>query len=278
MTIYFFKILKNTFRAIINKIQDVRMAESAAALAYYLTLATFPALISLVAILAYLPIPGLENNIVNTISSTVPGNSGEVLINILKEVISEKKPSILSFGFLAALWFSSSGMEALINQLNHSFKVKEVRSFARRRLVAIGLTLIYVFALILVTVVTVLGKKLNFFVHDLFGFSYMAKTTFFLIKYVIGFSFLLLLFSSVYYLAPSQKQEFKFISIGSCFSSIALVLAAIGFNFYISNLASYNQIYGSIGGVIIYMLWLYITGFILLFGAEINAFLNPCPD
>lgn len=278
MAIICFKNVKKSLTAIINKIVEVRMAESAAALAYYLTLATFPALISLVAIIAYLPIDGLEKNIVHLISNSVPGNSGLVIIEILKEVLSEKKPSLLSFGFFAAIWFSSSGMEAIINQLNYSFKVKELRSLGRRRLVAVGLTLIYVFSLIVVTLFTILGQKLNFIILDFFGFSYLAKTTYFIIKYFIGFGFLLLMFSSIFYFAPAQKQVFKFISAGSCFSSIVLVIAAIGFNFYISNLASYNEIYGSIGGVIVYMLWLYITGFILLLGAEINAFLSPCPD
>ncbi len=269
-----FSKTKNFAFSAISKIQEERIAESSAALSFYLTLATFPALISLIAILAFLPIDGLEQNLLSLITQNIPGNAGDFLIKVIKEVLTEKKPTLLSFGFFATIWISSSGMTALINQLNFAFKVKENRGFTHKRIVSVGLTLIYVLALIFISFVIILGEKINLYIHITLGFSYLANTIFFILKYIFGFFVLLLTFSSIFCLAPSHRQKFNLFSFGSIFSSLTLVLASVGFNFYISNFASYNEIYGSLGGIIIYMLWLYIAGYILLLGAEINAAIN----
>lgn len=254
-----------------HKIMDNRIDESAAALAFYLTLATFPALIALIAILAYMPLFDLEKQIVQMISENIPGNAGIYIINTIQEVLREKKPTLLSFGFITALWLASSGMTSIISQLNYSFRSTTNRGFVHRRGVAIGLTLIYVLVLVFLSVLILVGRRLNFFILDYFGLSDFAKTTFFVLKYIIGFLFLIFSFSTIYYLAPGQKQKYRFSSLGAVLGSFALVLATVGFNFYISNFANYNQIYGSLGGIIIYMFWLYISGYILLIGAEINS-------
>lgn len=254
-----------------HKIMDNRIDESAAALAFYLTLATFPALIALIAILAYMPLFDLEKQIVQIISENIPGNAGVYIINTIQEVLREKKPTLLSFGFITALWLASSGMTSVINQLSYSFRSTNRRGFFHQRGVAIGLTLIYVLVLVFLSIFILLGRRLNFFILDYFGLGDFAKTTFYILKYVIGFVFLIFSFSTIYYLAPWQKQRFRFASLGSLLGALTLVFATVGFNFYITNFANYNQIYGSLGGIIIYMFWLYISGYILLLGAEINS-------
>ncbi len=274
-----FKTKKNPFlknislfgQSSLKLIDEKRINESAAALAFYLTLATFPALIALLAILAYLPIQDIEKNLILTITQNIPGNAGEVVIKIIQEVLNEKKPTLLSFGFLTALWLASSGMIALINQLNFSFNTTKRRHYFYKRLVSMGLTLIYVLALVILSVLILLSQRINLLFLDFLGLSEHSKIIFYFFKFGLGFAFLLFSFSSIYYLAPSESQKFRFFSLGGVLGAIAMVIATIGFNYYIANFANYNEIYGSLGGIIIYMFWLYISGFILLVGAEINA-------
>lgn len=254
-----------------EKINENRIDVGAASLAFYLTLATLPALISLIAILAYLPIEGLERTIIHSIAENAPGNAGTYLIKIVTEVLNKKEPTLVSLGFITTLWLSSSGMSAILNQMNFSFGVTTTRNFAYQRLVSLGITLIYVGVLVVLATLIIVGRKLNALVLDYFGLSYYSQVTYFIIKYGFGLIALLLSFALIYYLGPRKQQRFRVFSLGGLFGSLALVMATLGFDFYISNFAAYNEIYGSLGGIIIYMFWLYISGFILLLGAEINA-------
>lgn len=250
-----------------------RSLDGAAALAFYLSLATFPALICLIAILPYLPISGLETFVTNLlIQKENSGSETWVWVEIAQEVLTVKRPKLLSFSFIFAIWATSSGMVAVMDQLNIVFNVRENRSLIRQRLVAIGLTMIYYGILLLVASTIIVGKKFNIAVLDFLGLSTYSTFTFGLFKYLCGYAFLIFALSFMYYLAPNIKQEFVFLSVGSLFGVNIIILASYIFNIYIYNIATYNEIYGSLGGMIVYMLWLYIIGFVLLIGAELNYF------
>lgn len=254
-----------------QKIVDDRVEEGSAALAFYLTLATFPAVISLIAILPFLPIPGLEQIITQSIAANIPGNAGNLIVDITREILSEKKPSLLSIGFISAVWVASSGMSAIMNQLNIVFAVTDRRSFIHKRLIAINLTAIYVLIFIVFSTTMILGQDFLEFALSTLNLSIYQSSILYFINHILGYALLLFAFSFIYYFAPGGKQKFKLFSIGSVFASTMITVAALIFNYYISNFSSYNQVYGSLGGIIIYMLWLYITGYVLLIGAVLNA-------
>ncbi len=261
---------KNVCLKLYAKLNSDNVLDSAAVLAYYLTLATIPALISLIAILAYVPTGDLQSNIIDTVLKNLPGQAGQMIVSAINDVLTNKKPSVLSISFLTALWATSSGMLAIMNQLNIVKAVKETRSIAKSRLVAVGLTLIYVTLYIFITLVLIFSSKFNVFILETLQLTSYSETIISIVKYCISFMLVNLMFSSIYYLAPNSKSKFVLITRGSVIATFILIMSTNIFNIYITNFSNYNQVYGSLGGIIMYMLWLYIYGFILLLGAEID--------
>lgn len=263
--------IKRFAKITFKEIQNDRVSEGSAALAYYLTLASFPALISIIALIAYLPTESLDKFIFDAIRSNVPGSAGDFFMKTAKEVLDAHRPALLSGGFVAALWASSSGMCSVMNQLNVAYDLKESRGLILQRLVAIGLTLIYVVCLLTGSFLAVKSRGL-FSILDLWSESYLlfsyAITA---VRYLIAYSILLASLASLYYLAPNTKLPFRFITPGSLVGATLIIVAALSFDYYISNFGSYNKTYGSIGGIIVFMVWVYIASFVILVGAEINA-------
>ena len=259
------------FKTLFEEIQDDQVATGGAALAFYLTLAILPALISCIALLAYLPVQGIEDLIFSNIERYMPGEIGSLLSEVLNEAITNKKPGLVSSGFIGALWATSSGMGATVNQINVVYDVSNKRSIFKHRLVAISMTIVYLALVVLASTIIILAQNSEYSLLKILPDS--STLSFFedLLSYLAAYAILLFSFGSMYYFAPNAKLKFKFITPGSFAGATILILAAIGFDYYISNFASYDKTYGSIAGFIILMLWLYVTGFVLLLGAEINS-------
>ena len=249
-----------------------RVVDGAAVISYYATLATFPALITLIALLTILPIDGLEDFIFNIINQSVPGDTGNLIKKVIGEVLSTKQTAVASFGFLGSLWAASSGMVAVIDQLNFAYNIKETRSYVNKRFLAIVLTVFYMLMMIMASVAILTGSRLLEYsgVHELVFLS-RDSIVLDLIRYVLVYSILLLSFASIYYLAPNSKQKFKYVTPGSLIGTTVIIITTLGFDYYVSNITDYNKTYGSLGGVMAYMLWIYISGFVLLLSAEING-------
>lgn len=155
----FFADTKFFFKTLISEIQDDQVATGGAALAFYLTLAILPALISCIALLAYMPIEGIEELIFANIKRYMPGEIGLLLREVLNEAISNKKPGLISTGFVGALWATSSGMGATINQLNVVYDISEQRSLFKHRLLSIGMTIVYLMAVIIASSIIVVAQN-----------------------------------------------------------------------------------------------------------------------
>lgn len=241
----------------------------AAALSYYLLLATFPAAIALLSVISFLPIENIEGLFLEFVRSGMPGSSGEDIANNLQKIISKKSAGMLSFGFLAAFWAASSGMSAIIQQLNVSYDVEESESFLKVRLRALALILAYILLIGLSVYAALYGTDvLNAYLP-----SYKILQVYFVtfLNYLFSILITLLALAVLYYVGPKGKRKFEYITPGSLSGAVLLTLATICFDFYVSNFGNYQSTYGSLGGIIAYMLWLYIAGFIILFGAQINS-------
>jgi membrane protein len=265
---------RNFLESLVLKVQEDRTPDGAAVLAYYLTLATFPAITTLIATLPFLPIDGLQDFLLQLVYNSAPGNTGEYIANIIHEVLSNKKPALLSIGVLGTLWAASSGMVAVIVQLNLAYNVKKERSFLKRRLVAIGLTFFYVLTLMVIGAIVILGQEAITWLGFAAEGSLLEKNLTLIFRYFLAYSLLLFAFASIYYLAPNSRQKFKYITPGTFIGASFIILATMSFNYYIKNHADYSKTYGSLGGVVVYMVWIYIAGFVLLFSAQINEILK----
>ena len=254
-----------------SSIADDNIFNGAAALAFFLTLSIFPAMIFLMAVLPYLPVQQIDRAIMDVLRQALPSDAATLFTDVVEEVTRERRGGLLSFGFVAALWAASSGMYAIMQQLNITYHVKEARSFVRARAVALGLTLLFGVLVVGAFSLIVTGGTIQDWIGDRFGTSDALLAAFSVFRWVMIVLALLLAFALIYYLAPNVEQKFAFITPGSVLATVLLLIASLGFSLYAARFGDYDATYGSIGAVILLMLWLYIAGLVILVGSEVNV-------
>lgn len=254
-----------------RKVDDDDTFNGAAVLGFYLTLAIFPAMIFVMALLPYLPVQRIDEAIMDLLRQALPQDAAQMFIGVVQEVTRQPRGGLLSFGLLATLWATSTGLYAIMQQLNVTYGVDESRGFVRTRLIAIGLSLLFTVLVIGGFSLIVLGGVLQDWLGERIGFSGALLAAFAVFRWVVIVVGLLLGFALIYFLAPDVKQKFVFITPGSVVGTVVLAGASLGFAWYAQNFGNYSATYGSLGAVIVLMLWLYIAGLVILFGSEINV-------
>jgi membrane protein len=257
-----------------QEMSEDNIFNGAAALGFYLTLALFPAMILLMTLIPYLPIQDVDKAIMDLLGQALPAEAYDMVEKVVSEVTRDKRGGLLSFGLLGTLWAASTGMFAIMQQLNITYDVKEGRNFIKARAIALILSLLFGLLVIGAFSLIVLGGVIQDWVGSQLGFSGALLTFFVVFRWVVIVLALLLGFAMIYKYAPNVEQKFRFISPGSVFGVTLLVIVSLGFAFYAGNFANYDATYGSIGAVIILMMWLYIAGLVILIGSEINALIE----
>jgi membrane protein len=262
------EVLKLLWHKIIHFDIDSR----AAAVAFNFTLAVFPTIIFLFTLIPYINIPHLDLQILNFMENVMPKGLFEEARATIIDITSKKRGNVLSFGFLFALYASTSGIMALMRTFNLTYRTAESRGFLKQRLTALLLNFLLTFILFLAILLLIVGRKvIDIFIENDWltrDFNYFALEA---IRYGVAFSVLFMAVSIIYYVAPSIQKRWKFVNAGSITASILIILSTNLFSYYLSNFASYNRLYGSIGTIIALMLWLYLVAYVLIIGFEINA-------
>ena len=254
-----------------SQVNDDNVFNGAAALGFYLTLAVFPALIFLLSVLPYLPIRDLDQAIMDLLHQALPPQTAELLQETVQDILAERQGGLLSFGLLATLWVASTGMYAVMQQLNITYNAKEARPFIKARATALLLTLLFGLLVVGAFALIVTGGMLQDWLAETFQWGAVLLTFFAILRWVIIIAALLLGFALIYYLAPNVDQEFRWITPGSVIGTLVLLLVSHGFRIYIMNFGDYEATYGALGAMIVLMLWFYIAGLVLLLGSEINV-------
>jgi len=257
-----------------KEVKNDNLTNGAAALGYYLLLAIFPAMIFLLTVIPYLPIPNLQGEIMGLLQQAMPQEAASLLSGIVDEVMSTRRGGLLSFGAIATLWAASNGLYAIMQQLNITYDIKETRSFMRVRGIAILLTVLVGVLMISSFALIVLGQLIQSLIANVIGTGIITQIAYNVIRWGIAASAILGAFALIYYLGPNVKQKFRFLTPGSIAGAVVLMMTSICFRFYVSNFGNYTATYGSIGAVIILMLWLYVTGLSILLGSEINSMIE----
>jgi membrane protein len=258
-------------RRVWKEIQEDEVTDRAASLAYYFLFALFPALLFLTALIGLLPIPSLMDRLMEYVSRALPTDAASVTQKTVREVIRGAHGGLLSIGVLGALWAASNGMASIITALNAVYDVQETRPFWKHKALAIGLTLLFSVFILTALVLMVFGPKIGETVANLVGLG----SLFTLVWNVVSIPIVVVLVgvgvALVYYLAPAVVQKFRWVTPGSLLAVVLWLAMSAGLRYYITHFANYNATYGSIAGVILLMLWLYLSGVALLLGAEVNA-------
>lgn len=266
--------LRKLKSALIQTYADVESnhtLQMAAALSYYFVMAFFPALIFLSAIVAFLPVAGLFDRVLDLMGRFVPRDGMDIVRIVLADVVTPNRGTFLSFGFLATLWTASGGFAAAIQALNIAYDAEETRPFWKTRPLAIMLTLLIGLLLLVALAVMILGPHFGQWLANRMHLSRVWLWAWPYIHWTISVGFAVLAVEALYFLAPNVKQRFRATLPGAILS----VLFWIGFSYllgiYFRTFANFSKTYGTLGAVISLMVWLYWTGFAMLVGAELNA-------
>jgi membrane protein len=243
----------------------------AAQLAYYFFLALFPALLFLVAVISFIPITGLMDTITTTLSRVAPSEVITIIQDQILKIAHEKNGGLLTLGMLGTIWSTSSGVNAIIDTLNKAYDIQEARPWWKVKLVALGLTVaLAVFIVVsfaLVIAGPTLAEKLAASMHLGPAFEWTWK----ILQWPVVFVLVSVAIAMIYFFAPDAEQEWVWITPGSILATALWLLISLGFKLYVTKFGSYNATYGAIGGVIVLMLWFYVSALAVLAGAELNA-------
>lgn len=246
----------------------------AAQLAYYFLLALFPLLIFLVSLLGFLSAPGsqLRQALLDNLSRVMPGSASELVHKTIDEVFRSRGGGKLILGILGALWAASAGMGALTDTLNVTYNVEEDRPWWKRRLIAIGLTIATSVLVIVALVLVLYGGRLAEFISRHVGLGDSFVLAWKIIQWPAVLLVMSVAFGLIYYFGPNLKRrEWHWITPGVVAGLFLWLLGTFAFRIYLSYFNSYGATYGSLGAVIILMLWFYISGFAVLVGGEVNS-------
>jgi len=253
-------------------IVDGAISTRASAIAFNFILAIFPAIIFVFTLIPYIPITHFQQQLLTLLQSILPQNAFLAIEGTIENIVTQPRGGLLSFGFLAAFFFSTNGIVSVITAFNGTIHAIETRSWINQRFVALVLAVILTslttFSVALITLSQTLTKFLvkNGYLHSNLTYDLLLGGKWLIICALFFFSYAFL-----FYLAPARKTKFRFISAGGTLATILTIITSIGFSYYINHFGQYNTLYGSIGTLVVVMLSFYFNSLILLIGFELNV-------
>jgi membrane protein len=278
--INFLRDLKDllSFRALKATVQEFQRDDAlgiAAQLAYYLILALFPFILVLVSLMGTFGSEELASEVLTYFQRVMPQQAYAIIETFTANIISgqAEAPGLFTFGILFTIWAASGAFAALIKALNRAYDVQETRPFWKVRGIAILMTLGLSVLVLIGVLLLVLGPQIGDTIAQVFGLKDTFELGWNIARWPAALFFMVFTVALLYYFAPDVEQPFRWITPGGLIGVLLWVLASVAFNFYVSNFGSYNKTYGSIGAVIVLLLYLYISSLTILFGATLNAIL-----
>lgn len=263
----------------IKAMQKGALTTRASALAFNYLMAIFPAIIFLFTLIPYIPIENFQNEIFHLLEEVLPYNAFEATKSTIEDILKQQRGGLLSIGFIFALYFSTNGVLAMMNAFNVSYYSIETRSEWQQRLIAFGLVIILSTLLLVAVSLIIFSSTAIYYlvefniIKDSFTLSMLRIGEWLIIIALFFFAY-----SFLYYYGPSKRMKYRFISAGSSLATLLTILSSLGFAYFVNNFGQYNKLYGSIGTLIVVMLWLYITSLVLLIGFELNVSISRAKD
>jgi len=264
--------LKELGKRVLKESSEDEITDRAAGLSYYFVFALFPALLFLTSLVGMLPIPNLMDRLMSYVEQTMPGDAASLIQKTLAEIVGGAHGGLVSIGVLAALWGASAGVASMMTALSVAYDVEDNRPWWKRRLIAIGLTVALAALLLCAVALLVFGGAIGKLLGNTVGLGEVAVKVWNVAQWPIAAFFVVSAIALVYYAAPAVEQRrWVWVTPGSVVATVAWIGMSLALRFYVTNFGNYTATYGSIAGVILLMLWLYLSGLVLLLGAEVNA-------
>jgi membrane protein len=243
----------------------------AAQLAYYFFLALFPAILCVIAIASFFPLQNFIDDMIGTLGRFAPAEMLSLIREQMLRLAEGNHGGILSIGLLGAIWSSSAAMVAIIGAMNRAYDIDESRAWWKVRLTAIALTIGLAIFVVLAFGLIIAGPQLVDWLAGKYALGGMVVWTWKILQWPLAFALVMLGISLIYYFAPDAEQEWVWITPGSLIATVLWVLGSLAFRYYVVNFASYETTYGAVTGVILLLLWFYLSGLVIILGAEVSA-------
>ena len=238
-------------------------------LSYYFILSLFPMLIVALALTPYFKID--QQFLLEKIQNFAPGDLGNYLFDMISEVLNNKNNTIITVGIVFTLWSASSGIYGIIIAFNNAFRVRDGRIWIVTKLISVVITALFLVGMFVVLALVVFGKQLTYLLFHKFNLDEGFYNLWSILNYSFPILFTFIVFVFLYIMGPNLKLKAISILPGSMFATVSWTLVSRLFGYYIDHFSSYIKTYGTIGAFMAFIIWLYITGYILIIGAEINA-------
>lgn len=246
------------------------MPTYASALAYQALFSLFPFVLFLIALIGFLHLPQFFDWLEAQALLLLPAQARDEVMPVIRQ-LQEQKAGLLSAGILVALWSASAGVRSTMHALNAAYDVKEGRPAWKTVSLSLAYTVGLALLMLLIAALMVTGPEVMRWLAGRIGMEQLVVTLWTWLRLPAAVALMVLVVALVYYVAPDVEQRFRFITPGSVLAVLAWIAASLGFGLYLSNFGNYNAMYGSIGAVIILLLYFYLSAAVLLFGAELNA-------
>jgi len=253
----------------IKRIDQADVTGLSAQLAYFFLLSLFPFLLFLVTLLGYLPID--NPSVIEMLSTYLPADVVYMIDTNVNQLVTNRSGGLLSIGIIGTIWSASNGMNAITKSFNRAYEVEADRSFIIARLIAIGLTLGMILVIAVALLLPVFGKLIGEQFFAIFNLSDDFLRIWNMLRWIISSVIFFIVFFVLYLLAPHTKIKARHAVWGALFSTVAWQITSLGFSFYVNTLGNYSATYGSLGTVIVLMIWFYLSGIIITTGGVLNA-------
>jgi len=254
---------------------SANLTTRASSLAFKFFLAIFPSLIFLITLIPYVPIADFQAQLLSLLQEILPAGAFAATRETLEDLILQQHGGLLSFGFVFALYLATDGVHAMIKSFNQSDHTRESRHPLRIWLTAMLLVFILTLLLIISIGLIVFSEVMVRYAQQTGLLKDVVWIWLLQIgKWVITLGLFFFAISFLYWLGPDQRMRFRFISAGSTLATLFSIIISLGFAYYVNNFGTYNKLYGSIGTVMVVMLWMYFNSIALLMGYELNASLK----
>lgn len=274
----------NKIKQIINKISNLKyniekkygkteignISSRAAEVSFYMLLSVFPFLLFTISSVVFIPMVYLDKYI-NLLSSIVPPTAFNIIESLIRSIIGNRSIKLLITSFFLAIWSMSKAVKSLIRGVNRSYGVNENRSFFEVLFISLIFTAMLLLLLIISMILLIFGEKLGTFVFNLIGMNNYFMYIWNVLRYTIGIIIVIIVLVALYTVTPNTEVLYKDALPGAVFSTFSWIIVTYIYSFYVNNFSSYDVIYGSLGGIIVLITWLYLSSYTILLGSELNA-------
>jgi membrane protein len=262
-------VIQRFLSSLLHRIQEHEVSAVGAQMSYYFILSFFPFLIFLLTILGYTSVT--SEQILRDLSPILATNGYELVRDFVTETLETRSRTLLSFGMIGTLWAASSGVASLFGGLNKAYEVTERRPYWKVRLISLLFTLVLGFVILLSLTLLIFGKGVGEQLFRFLQYPDQFEVVWPFVRFGVFLSTIFFIFASMYQIIPNRPLSVREVIPGALFSTAGWITTSILFAFYVNNWGSYAKMYGSIGGIIVLLVWLYISSAVILLGGEINA-------